>query len=299
MTADPLLAVHDLSVAFNQRGAESLAVDRISFDINPGETVALVGESGSGKSVSALSILKLLPNSATHPSGRILFGGQDLLAASEKDLRKVRGNDITMIFQEPMTSLNPLHTIERQIGEVLAIHQGMRERQARQRTVELLTQVGIRDPEAPARGLSAPAFRRPAAARHDRHGARQPAEAAHCRRADHRSRRDGPGADPRSRRPPPGRVRHGGAVHHPRPRHRQEVRRPGLRHDEGRDRGARADGGDLQPSAARLYEASARGRAEGAVRRRPTATRRSSSRANRCASGSRSGRASSAASSTT
>ncbi len=147
MTSEPLLAVHDLSVAFSHRGANSLAVDRISFDINPGETVALVGESGSGKSVSALSILKLLPVSATHPSGRILFGGQDLLAASEKELRKVRGNDVTMIFQEPMTSLNPLHTIERQIGEVLAVHQGMREKQARERIIELLTQVGIRDPE--------------------------------------------------------------------------------------------------------------------------------------------------------
>ena len=147
MTSEPLLAVHDLSVAFSHRGADSLAVDRISFDINPGETVALVGESGSGKSVSALSILKLLPVSATHPSGRILFGGQDLLAASEKELRKVRGNDVTMIFQEPMTSLNPLHTIERQIGEVLAVHQGMREKQARERIIELLTQVGIRDPE--------------------------------------------------------------------------------------------------------------------------------------------------------
>ena len=144
MTSEPLLAVQDLSVAFSHGGAP--AVDRISFDINAGETVALVGESGSGKSVSALSILKLLPASATHPSGRIIFGGQDLLAASDQNLRKVRGNDITMIFQEPMTSLNPLHTIERQIGEVLAIHQGLRERQARERTVELLAQVGIRDP---------------------------------------------------------------------------------------------------------------------------------------------------------
>ena len=145
MTAEPLLDVKDLSVAFDQTG--TLAVDRVSFDIHPGETVALVGESGSGKSVSALSILRLLPNSATHPSGRVLFDGQDLLAASDRELRRVRGNDVTMIFQEPMTSLNPLHTIERQIGEVLAVHQGMREKQARERILELLGQVGIRDPE--------------------------------------------------------------------------------------------------------------------------------------------------------
>src|SRR5690606_2288556 len=106
----------NLSVAFG--GSETLAVDHISFDIGKGETVALVGESGSGKSVSALSVLKLLPYPpASHPSGRILFDGQDLLALDEKALRKVRGNRITMIFQEPMTSLNPLHTIERQIME--------------------------------------------------------------------------------------------------------------------------------------------------------------------------------------
>ena len=121
----------------------------ISFDIRPGETVALVGESGSGKSVSALSILKLLPYpSAHHPSGRILFKGQDLIAADENAMRKVRGEDITMVFQEPMTSLNPLHTIERQVGEILKVHRGMSDRQARTRTLELLALVGIRDAES-------------------------------------------------------------------------------------------------------------------------------------------------------
>ncbi|WP_036271147.1 ATP-binding cassette domain-containing protein, partial [Mesorhizobium sp. NBIMC_P2-C3] len=105
-------------------------------------------ESGSGKSVSALSVLKLLPYPpASHPSGQILFGGEDLLSLDERQLRRVRGNKITMIFQEPMTSLNPLHTIERQIGEILRTHQGMGEAQARKRTVELLNEVGIREPE--------------------------------------------------------------------------------------------------------------------------------------------------------
>ena len=103
-----------------------LAVDRISFDIKAGETVALVGESGSGKSVSALSILKLLPYpGAHHPSGRILFKGRDLIAASEEDMRAVRGDDISMVFQEPMTSLNPLHTVEQQVGEILKLHRGL------------------------------------------------------------------------------------------------------------------------------------------------------------------------------
>ncbi|TPM01053.1 ABC transporter ATP-binding protein [Mesorhizobium sp. B2-3-11] len=148
MSEAPLLSVQDLSVAFSQDGGQSVAVDHISFDIARGETVALVGESGSGKSVSALSVLKLLPYpSASHPSGKILFQGADLLAMSEEQLRQVRGNKITMIFQEPMTSLNPLHTIEHQIVEILKLHQGMSDRPAKTRTLALLKEVGIRDPE--------------------------------------------------------------------------------------------------------------------------------------------------------
>ncbi|WP_421400433.1 ABC transporter ATP-binding protein [Agrobacterium fabrum] len=144
----PLLSVRDLSVAFHQGGATSVAVDHVSFDLMPGEVVALVGESGSGKSVTANSILKLLPYpAASHPSGKILFDGKDMLTLPERALRAVRGNDITMIFQEPMTSLNPLHTIERQIGEILELHQAITGAEARQRTLELLLQVGIREPE--------------------------------------------------------------------------------------------------------------------------------------------------------
>jgi len=144
--SEPLLKVEDLSVVFRQSGKDTLAVDRISFHIDPGETVALVGESGSGKSVSALSILKLLPYPAAHhPSGKILFKGKDLLAASEKEMRRVRGDDITMVFQEPMTSLNPLHTVERQVGEILKLHRRLSDRDARARTLEFLDLVGIRD----------------------------------------------------------------------------------------------------------------------------------------------------------
>ena len=146
MTA--LLNVRDLSVMFRQDGKETLAVDHISFDINSGETLALVGESGSGKSVTALSILKLLSYPmASHPSGEILFDNKDLMKLDEKSLQKVRGKDIAMIFQEPMTSLNPLHTVERQVSEVMKVHEGMSDKDARQRTIELLTQVGIREPE--------------------------------------------------------------------------------------------------------------------------------------------------------
>lgn len=144
-----LLNVKDLAVDFRQGDTVTHAVNGVSFEVKRGETLALVGESGSGKSVTALSILKLLPYpSAHHPSGSVVFKGEELLDSDESDLRRVRGNDITMIFQEPMTSLNPLHTIEQQIGEILEVHQGMGETQARERTLELLAKVGIRDAES-------------------------------------------------------------------------------------------------------------------------------------------------------
>ncbi|BAM92589.1 oligopeptide ABC transporter ATP-binding protein [Bradyrhizobium oligotrophicum S58] len=146
--SQPLLSVRDLSVAFHQGGRVSTAVDRVSFDIKRGECIALVGESGSGKSVSALSVLKLLPYPvASHPSGSIRFKGRDLLPLSEGEMRELRGSDISIIFQEPMTSLNPLHTIERQISEILQLHQPISNSAARTRVLELLTQVGIPEPE--------------------------------------------------------------------------------------------------------------------------------------------------------
>ncbi|MEP2118699.1 ATP-binding cassette domain-containing protein, partial [Bauldia litoralis] len=142
--SEPLLSVRDLGVDFRQGGHVTHAVRGVSFDIARGETVALVGESGSGKSVTALSVMKLLPYpAASHPTGEIRFKGTDLLATPEAELRRVRGADIGIVFQEPMTSLNPLHTIERQVGEVLTLHQGMGDAAARKRVLELLDQVGI------------------------------------------------------------------------------------------------------------------------------------------------------------
>ncbi|MFG1242832.1 ABC transporter ATP-binding protein [Xanthobacter versatilis] len=149
----PLLSVEDLSVAFRRVDdpsgtGQALAVKHVSFDLAKGETLALVGESGSGKSVTALSILKLLNYpAASHPSGRILFEGRDLLTVPERELRGVRGNKITMVFQEPMSSLNPLHTIEQQVVEMLTLHRGMGTAAARARTLELLGEVGIPKPE--------------------------------------------------------------------------------------------------------------------------------------------------------
>jgi len=145
--SENLLSIRDLSVVFGEGSRAVLAVDRVSFDIAKGETLALVGESGSGKSVTALSVMKLLPYPAAHhPSGSAVFQGRELLTMAEREIRKVRGNDITIIFQEPMTSLNPLHTIEKQIAEILLLHQGLTGAAARARIVELLDHVGIPDP---------------------------------------------------------------------------------------------------------------------------------------------------------
>ena len=146
MTA-PLLSVTDLRISFRQADSRIEAVRGISFDIPAGKTVALVGESGSGKSVTALSILRLLPPSA-EVGGRILLNGVDLVTATGGKLRQVRGNDISMIFQEPMSSLNPLHTVEHQVTEVLSVHRGMGRAAARTRTIELLHEVGIPEPQS-------------------------------------------------------------------------------------------------------------------------------------------------------
>src|SRR5215468_1521932 len=122
---DALLQVRDLQVSFGRGANEVKAVRGVSFDLAKGETVALVGESGSGKSVTALSILQLLPYPlAHHPKGSIKFRGEELIGAPESKLRDIRGDDISMVFQEPMTSLNPLHTIEKQVNEVLILHKG-------------------------------------------------------------------------------------------------------------------------------------------------------------------------------
>jgi microcin C transport system ATP-binding protein len=143
----PLLSVRDLSVSFALDGEELPAVRGVSFDIERGETIALVGESGSGKTVTALSILQLLPYpKARHPGGSIRFQGSELIGAPEPTMERLRGDRIAIIFQEPMTSLNPLHTIEKQVNEVLRVHKGLPRGAARARTLELLRLVGL--PEA-------------------------------------------------------------------------------------------------------------------------------------------------------
>jgi len=143
----PLLSVTDLAVTFGQTSDVIEAVRGVSFDLVEGETLALVGESGSGKSVTALSLLQLLPHSARHPRGSIKINGVEMIGADRKTLADVRGNRAAMIFQEPLTALNPLHTVERQIGEVLLLHRPMSTGAARARIVELLELVGLDQPE--------------------------------------------------------------------------------------------------------------------------------------------------------
>ena len=144
----PLLSISNLDVSFHQGETHTIAAKNISLEVYAGETVALIGESGSGKSVTALSALQLLPYpTAQHSqSSSIRFDSLELVQASEKTLRSIRGNRISMIFQEPMTSLNPLHTVEKQIGEVLFLHEKLNKHQARGRVIELLDLVKIPNP---------------------------------------------------------------------------------------------------------------------------------------------------------
>jgi len=146
--AEPLLEVRDLKTWFHTDEGTAKAVDGVSFDVRARETLGIVGESGCGKSVTSLSILRLVPQPPGEiAGGRILFRGQDLLELREKEMRRIRGNEIAMIFQEPMTSLNPVYTVGDQIGEVLRLHRGMSKGEARERAIEMLGRVRIPDPE--------------------------------------------------------------------------------------------------------------------------------------------------------
>ena len=143
----PLLDVRNLQTHFRTPDGVNRAVDGLSFHVNAGETVAIVGESGCGKSVTAMSILRLIPEPPGKIAGEIRFQGRDLVKLSEPEMRAIRGNEVSMIFQEPMTSLNPVLTVARQIGETVRLHQGLSRQDAERKSVEMLRLVGIPAPE--------------------------------------------------------------------------------------------------------------------------------------------------------
>jgi len=144
----PMLEVNNLKTHFKTRDGLVKAVDGVSFSLEPGEVLGIVGESGSGKSVTAMSLMQLNPKPpAFHPEGEVLFEGRDLLKVPEREMQKLRGNDIAMIFQDPMTSLNPVFTVGNQISESVRIHQGVSRREAKRRAVQVLKDVGIANPE--------------------------------------------------------------------------------------------------------------------------------------------------------
>jgi peptide/nickel transport system ATP-binding protein len=146
-----LLEIHDLHTFFKTKKGIVKAVNGVSYSVEPGKTLGVVGESGSGKSVSAMSILKLLDGNGYIDSGEIIFDGKNLADVSVKDMCKIRGNEISVIFQEPMTSLNPIFTVERQLSEPFIIHQGMNKKEAAEKVVEMLKDVRIPNPEAVAK----------------------------------------------------------------------------------------------------------------------------------------------------
>ncbi len=220
-----LLRVKDLRTHFFTEEGVVRAVNGVSYDLEEGETLGLVGESGCGKSVSALSLLRLIPN----PPGKIVggevwFDGQDILKADEDEIRHIRGNRIAMVFQEPMTSLNPVLTIGRQITEALELHLKMDKHASSKRATELLEMVGIPEAGGPSQRLPASVLRRHAPARHDRHGAVLQSQAAPRGRAHDGAGRHDPGPDPGDHGPPEQGAGHGGHHHHAQSRRRRALR---------------------------------------------------------------------------
>ncbi len=210
----PLLEVENLQTHFRTPDGVNRAVDGVSFHVEEGETLAVVGESGCGKSVTANSILRLVPEPPGKIAGSIRFRGTDLLKLSEREMRSIRGNDISMIFQEPMTSLNPVLTVGRQLGETLRLHERLGP--ARGRRAGGGDAAPGRHPgsQAPARRIPPPDVGRHAPAGDDRHRPVVPAQAAARRRADHGARRHHPGADPGPHEGPQDQDRRGHRPHH-------------------------------------------------------------------------------------
>ena len=242
----PVLEIENLSTHIKLTSSVVQAVGNVDMQIDAGETLGVVGESGCGKSMTGLSIMGLLPPGGSIVGGSIKLDGRELVGLKQEELRQVRGNEIAMIFQDPLTSLDPTKTIGYQVAEPVRLHRGTTKAEALDRAVEVLNLVGPAPAEGAARRLPAPAVRRPAAARDDRHGAGLRAQAAHRRRADHGARRHHPGADPRPAQGPEGAAGHGHAADHARHGRDRRARRPGQRDVRGPGGGDRRGAPALQ-----------------------------------------------------
>ena len=230
------LEVNNLTTHIQLSRSVVQAVGNVDLAIDAGETLGLVGESGCGKSMLGLSILGLLPNGGHIVEGSIKLGGRELVGLRDAELRKLRGNEVAMIFQDSLSSLNPTKTIGEQVAEPVRLHRGAIEGGgARPRARGARPRRPAAAAGAPGR-LPAPALRRPAPAGDDRDRAGLRAEGADRRRADHRARRDDPGADPAAARRPQAAARHGDAADHPRHGRRRRPRRPDQRHVRRADR---------------------------------------------------------------
>jgi len=210
---DHLLRVTGLRTHFPTKDGIVRAVDGVDLHVDPGETLGIVGESGSGKSMTVLSLMRLLPRPGRIVAGEVLYKGRDLVKASEQEMQEVRGAEIAMIFQDPMTSLNPVYRTGWQVGEPLRLHRGMDLGRSLREAVAMFTKVGIPEPDSRVRG-SARVLGRHAAARDDRDGPDHGALRADRGRADDGAGRDHPGADPRAAQAGQPRVRHRHHPHH-------------------------------------------------------------------------------------
>ena len=230
MAAAPILEVESLNVAIPVPAGTLHPVQEVGFRVTRGHTLAIVGESGCGKSLTSLALMNLLPPRAARTAGRLALDGQDLLGLSEREMADIRGNRMSMIFQEPMTSLNPAYTVGDQLVEAERRHRRTSVTAARDRAVWLLEKVGMTGAGERFAAVPAPALRRAPAARDDRDGADVRSRPHHRGRADHRARRHHPGADsPPPRRPAAG-VRDGFDPDYPRPRGGRPALRPGGGH---------------------------------------------------------------------
>ena len=209
-----LLEVQDLHTSFFTDAGEVKAVNGVSFFLDKGKVLGIVGESGSGKSVTAYSIMQILASTGKIVSGSIKLDGQELVGAGEDVMKHVRGNKVSIIFQDPMTSLNPTYTIGHQLMEAITLHTDRNRKQAWDRAVEMLRLVNVNEPEKRMKQYPYRVLRRHAPARHDRHGAGLRARYPDRRRAHHRARRHHPGADPGPHEVPAEGARHGDHPHH-------------------------------------------------------------------------------------